>query len=165
MAIAVTTRSYDNARSGANIQETELTAQAVTMRGIRRLFSLQVPNDARGIEAQPLVVPGVTLDDGSIHDVLYLASMANQVLAFDLKDGQLLWQRLLGTPINPGQQIDGHTIDAFSINDHWGVLSTPVIDRDTGTMYLVAWNGRQSATCCICHQHPQRPGCASLAQP
>jgi hypothetical protein len=40
MAISVSTRSYDNARSGANTRETELTADAVGTRGVRRLYSI-----------------------------------------------------------------------------------------------------------------------------
>ena len=37
MAIAVTTRSYDNTRSGSNTQETVLTAGNVATHGVRRL--------------------------------------------------------------------------------------------------------------------------------
>jgi outer membrane protein assembly factor BamB len=109
----VATRSFDNARSGANTQETILTPAAVRSRGIRRLFSLTVPNDARGCEAQPLIVPGLVMNDGCPHDVVFLASMANQVLAYDADDGTLLWQRLLGRPINGSRAIDAHMI-----NDH-----------------------------------------------
>jgi outer membrane protein assembly factor BamB len=134
MALAVTTRAYDNVRSGSNTQEARLTPAAVATQGIRRLFSLAVPGDKRGVEAQPLVVPGVNLQDGTVHDVIYLATMANQVLAFDLHDGTPLWQRTLGTPVNGTPAIDFH-----QINDHWGILSTPVIDLATGTMYIVAW--------------------------
>src|SRR5882672_9956320 len=134
MAIAVTTRSYDNARTGANTQETVLTAGHVAAHGVRRLFSLHLPGDKRGAEAQPLVVPGVKLDDGTTHDVIYVATMANRVFAFDAGDGKELWNRTLGTPIQGNGRIDSKLI-----NDHWGILSTPVIDQASGTMYLVAW--------------------------
>lgn len=43
---AVTTRSFDNARTGATLRETILTPAAVRSRGIRRLFSLEVHGDA-----------------------------------------------------------------------------------------------------------------------
>src|SRR5580700_2516365 len=78
MSIAITTRSCDNTRSGANTQETILTPAAVGTRGVKLLFSLALPGDARGCEAQPLVVPGVQLADGSTRDVVYIATMANQ---------------------------------------------------------------------------------------
>jgi len=134
MPVAVTTRAYDNTRSGANTQETVLTPQAVATRGIIRRLSLQLPGDKRGAEAQPLVVPGMTLADGTTHDVIYVATMANIVFAFGADSGAQLWQRSLGTPINGNR-----TIDSWLINDHWGILSTPVIDESTGTMYVVAW--------------------------
>jgi hypothetical protein len=134
MAIAVTTRSYNNARSGANSEESILTPAAVQTRGIRKLFSLQMTGDMRGIEAQPLVLPNVTVNDGTIHSIIYLADMANQIWAFDADTGVQLWKRTLGTPVNGTK-----AIDYYQINDHWGILSTPVIDQAAGTMYLVAW--------------------------
>src|SRR2546421_10516610 len=111
MARAVTTRSYDNTRSGANTRESVLTAGNVAAHGVRRLFSLPLPGDARGAEAQPLIVPGVKLDDGTTHDVVYVATMANRVFAFDATDGTELWTRTLGTPIQGSQKIDSHSIN------------------------------------------------------
>jgi outer membrane protein assembly factor BamB len=134
MPVAVTTRAYDNTRGGANTGETVLTASAVESKGIVRLFSLRTQGDLRGTEAQPLFVPGVTLADGRAHDVIYVATMANRVYAFDAQDGSQLWERALGTPVTGNR-----TIDSWLINDHWGILSTPVIDVPTDTMYAVAW--------------------------
>jgi outer membrane protein assembly factor BamB len=134
MSIAVTTRSYDNTRSGANTQETILTPAAIRTRGIQRLFSLPLPGDARGCEAQPLIVPAVKLADDSTHDVVYVATMANQVFAFDANTGARLWMVQLGTPINGDK-----SIDSYLINDHWGILSTPVIDAPAGVMYACVW--------------------------
>lgn len=134
MAIAVTTRGYDNARSGANTQETLLTPAAVRARGLRRLFSLPTPGDRRGCEAQPLIVPGVKLRDGGTHDLVVLADMANTVSAFDAGTGALLWRTALGRPVTGTRGID-----EFLINDHWGILSTPVIDPATATLYCVTW--------------------------
>jgi PQQ enzyme-like repeat protein len=134
MNLAITTRSYDNTRSGANTQETILTPAVVQARGIKHLFTLPLPGDARGCEAQPLIVPGVKLADGSTHDVVYVATMANQVFAFDANTGARLWVVQLGTPIQGNTSIDSHMI-----NDHWGILSTPVIDTQAGVLYACAW--------------------------
>jgi PQQ enzyme repeat len=134
MSIAITTRSYDNTRAGANTQETVLTPQAIKTRGIKRLFTLALPGDARGCEAQPLVVPGVKLADGSKHDVVYIATMANQVFAFDANTGMRIWMVQLGPPIKSNTGIDEHLV-----NDHWGILSTPVIDVQAGLLYACAW--------------------------
>ena len=78
MAVAVLTRSYDNTRAGANTEESTLTPTVVA-RGLRKLFSFEVDDDPR-LEAQPLIVPGVKLNDGSTHDVVYVCTMANNVV-------------------------------------------------------------------------------------
>ncbi len=160
----VLTRSYDNGRTGSNTSETILTPQLLGTKGLRLLKSLKVNDDPR-IEAQPLYVPHLRLSDGSIHNVVFVATMANQVWAFDADapaSKDLLWKRSLGTPLIPtgGVQRGGKclpgpvgpndhrctSIDWWGINIDWGILSTPVIDADTNTMFLAGWvvgkNGR-----------------------
>src|SRR5207302_9280441 len=130
----VTTRTFDNSRSGANTSETILTRDNVVAKGIRRVTTIPVYGDARGTESQPLILPGVKLKDGSTHDVMIQPSMANIVRGVDAETGAALWQTSLGRPIN-----DSASIDMYQINDHWGVLSTGVIDPDTKRVYLVVW--------------------------
>lgn len=133
MSLAVSTRAYDNTRAGANTQESTLTPSAIRSRGIKRLFTLPLPGDARGCEAQPLVAPGVLIGNRK-YDVVYVATMANQVFAFDANSGARLWMVQLGTAIEAGARID-----AYGINDHWGIISTPVIDLQGGQVYVCAW--------------------------
>jgi len=147
------TRSADNARSGWNPHETLLTQATVGNKGLVRATIIPVYGDARGMEAQPLILPNVKLPDGSRHDVMVLPSMANVVRGVDARTGVELWKSdpTLGTPIvgntptgprkaNPDGCVgDFPTIDCHGINDKWGVLSTGVIDPDTGRIYLVAW--------------------------
>lgn len=163
MGTSILTRSFDGARSGANTSETVLTPASVASGGVRRLYSLELPGDARGIEAQPLVVSGVTLGDGTTRDVVYLATMANQVWAFDLADGTLLWERTVGRPVAGTTQIDH-----YLVNDHWGVLSTPVIDPASATLYLVSWTSPDGTVASAQHWlhamsivdgHPVAPPC------
>jgi len=137
MKVEVLTRSYNNARTGAKSAETTLTPAAVGSSGLRKLFSLAIHDDTRGIEAQPLIVPDITMPDGNKHDVVYLCSMANTIWAYDANNGAPLWPHpvSLGIPIKNTKQID-----VWLINDHWGILSTPVIDRDTETMYVVSYS-------------------------
>ncbi len=129
---AVLTRSANNLRHGAYTSETVLTPQNVG--GLHRLYSIPIRNDARGIESQPLIMPGVKLSDGTTHDLIVLSSMANDVIAADFKTGAILWQTNLGRPIDSDK-----SIDFWQINQHVGVLSTGVIDPDTYTWYGVAW--------------------------
>ena len=127
----VTTRSGGNLRHGTYLNETRLTP-AVVRAGLRKLFSMKLPGDRLGMEAQPLFLPGVRLSNGSVHDVCICCTMANMVFAFDAGTGAQLWKRSLGTPIHGTQAIDSH-----QINDHWGILSTGVLDG--GMLYCLAW--------------------------
>ena len=139
MTIPVLTRSYNNARSCTNTQESVLQVDNVTRQGIRRLMSLPVPGDLRGCEAQPLIIPDVPLSDGTKHDMAVLATMANMIYAYDIHNGKLLWKTIIGTPVKGSKKIDMYTI-----NDHWGILSTPVIDPETLTLYCVSWSSPDS---------------------
>ena len=85
MSIDVLTRSYDFARTGANTQETDLTAVAVRTRGVRTLLTLATPDDPR-LEAQPLYVSGIAIG-GHQRNVIYQATMGNMVYAWDADTG------------------------------------------------------------------------------
>jgi hypothetical protein len=127
------TRAMDNARSGWNPHETQLTQAAVKSKGIVRATIIPVIGDARGVEAQPLILPNVSIAGGA-RDVMVLPSMADVVRGVDAHDGSGIWQVTLGTPINSSPAIDAHTI-----NQHWGCLSTGVIDADLQRLYQVCW--------------------------
>ena len=127
------TRSADNSRSGWNPHETQLTQASVSSKGIVRATIVPLIGDARGMEAQPLVLPNVKTDLGT-HDVMVLPSMADVVRGVDAHDGSSIWQANLGMPINGSQQIDSH-----NINQHWGCISTGVIDPDLKRLYQVCW--------------------------
>ncbi|MCK1385617.1 hypothetical protein [Bradyrhizobium sp. 21] len=133
MATSVTTRSYDNARTGANDSETVLTATAVRTHGIAKLFSIPIPDDPR-LEAQPLAVGAVHTADGRTRDLILQASMGNWVYAFDAATGEKVWATHLGRPIVGTRAIDGHMT-----NVNWGILSTPVIDQAAGMLYACTW--------------------------
>ncbi len=132
--VPVTTRSFDNARSGCNLAETTLKPQ--NLAGLRKLYNYLLPDDARGMEAQPLIVPKVKLRNGRVRDLAILATMGNTVYAYDAHDPkQLYWSVNLGDPVR-----NSAAVDAWMINDNWGILSTPVIDPDTNTLYCVTWS-------------------------
>lgn len=142
----VLTRSYDNARTGADLTETQLTPELVSTKGLQLSKSLAIDDDPR-IEAQPLYVPNLLMSDGKRHNVIFVASMGNHVFAFDADAPQgsdLIWKTSLGTAFRPPetQKPGAHrstTIDLYGINILWGILSTPVIDLDSKTIYCVNW--------------------------
>ncbi|HEY2497337.1 MAG TPA: hypothetical protein VGK24_09730 [Candidatus Angelobacter sp.] len=127
------TRSADNSRSGWNSHETVLTQASVATKGIVRSTIIPLIGDARGMEAQPLILPRVTTPLGG-RDVMVLPSMANFVRGVDAHDGSSIWQVQLGTPITGTK-----AIDQWEINQHWGCLSTGVIDPDLKRLYQVCW--------------------------
>jgi hypothetical protein len=127
------TRSGDNARSGWNSHETTLTQANVTSVGIVRSTIIPLVGDARGMEAQPLIVPAVTTAMG-VRDVMVLPSMANVVRGVDAHDGTEIWKVPLGTPVTGSK-----SIDMWGINQFWGCISTGVVDAELGNLYQVCW--------------------------
>jgi hypothetical protein len=127
------TRSADNSRTAWNSHETELTQASVAAKGIVRATIIPVIGDARGMEAQPLILPNVKTARGT-RDVLVLPSMADIVRGVDAHDGSGIWQVTLGAPVTGSQRIDAHNINQF-----WGCVSTGVIDPDTERLYQVCW--------------------------
>jgi len=127
------TRSADNSRSGWNPHETQLTQASVESKGIIRATIIPVFGDARGVEAQPLILPKVKTARGT-RDVMVLPSMADIVRGVDAHDGSSIWEVTLGMPITGSQSIDN-----FQINQFWGCISTGLIDADTQRLYQVCW--------------------------
>jgi hypothetical protein len=127
----VTTYHYDNGRTGANSSETILTTANVNVNTFGKLFSLAVDGQ---IYAQPLYVPGVNISQKGVHNVVYVATEHNSVYAFDAdSQGSPLWQVNLG-PSMPS------TVCCASrdLLPEIGITSTPVIDLNSGLLYVVA---------------------------
>jgi len=145
----VLTRSYDPARTGANLNETILTPAKVGSNLMVKAFSLHFNADHKDddrLEAQPLFVPNLHMSDGKTHDVVFVCTMANNVWAFSAADGKPIWPHptKLGPEVRPRStphQGYPHSteIDMWGVNHHWGILSTPCIDLDAGMMYVVCW--------------------------
>ncbi len=125
------TRSADNSRSGWNSHETLLNQQNIATTGIVRTTIIPLVGDARGMEAQPLILPGIQTARG-VRDVMVLPSMADVVRGVDAHDGSAIWETTLGTPLTSST-----AVDAWMINQHWGCISTGVIDSDLKRLYQV----------------------------
>ena len=133
VASPVLTRGNDNDRSYF-YPDSVLTPDIVRARGLRRYFNLYMEGDARGAEAQALILPSARGEDGTVRDIIITASMNNSVWAYDYNTSDILWVKKLGIPINGSGAIDMH-----NINDHWGLLSTGVIDPDSKIWYGISW--------------------------
>jgi hypothetical protein len=130
-------RGYDLANTGSNLNEKTFTKYGLLTKGIKPLFNLPMEGDRVGAEAQTLIVPSVLMNDGNVRDLAIVASMNNTVWCYDANTSDDLWMQKVGVPVN------GSTaIDAWKINDHWGILSTPVVDVETNLLYLIAWRSK-----------------------
>jgi hypothetical protein len=85
--VPVTTQHNDNFRTGANTGETRITVASLKSRGMVRKY--QIPVGA-GVETQVLYVPNVP-SGGTNHNVAYVTTVGNQILAIDTDTGSQLW--------------------------------------------------------------------------
>jgi hypothetical protein len=124
----------DNARDGANTNETLLTPSNVNKNTFGRLFSFPVDYV---VMAQPLYVPNVNIHGQGTHNVIYIVTEMDSVYAIDADTGTQLWyaSMLNGGTTASGKYLPCGTGPGFTQE---GITGTPVIDTTTNTMYLVA---------------------------
>jgi hypothetical protein len=137
----VVTYHYDNARTGQDVNETLLTPANVNKNTFGFRFSQPVDGYIVG---QPLYVANVSIPGAGTHNVVYVATLNDSVYAFDAdnnvgSNAVPLWHVNFTDPPSittasgsylPCQAVTGYTQS--------GVVSTPVIDPTSGTMYVVA---------------------------
>lgn len=130
---AVTTGQYDTNRSSANLNETMLSTSNVNVNQFGKIFSWTVDG---WVWAQPLYVPGVPIAGGPAKNVIYVATMNNSLYAFDADNptAQSLWHANLGIPVK------APTTNGCpnGVGPLLGILSTPVIDPATNTLFAVS---------------------------
>jgi outer membrane protein assembly factor BamB len=94
------------------------------------LFSVTVNGQ---VYAQPLVLSNVSIGGGT-HNVVYVATENDYVYAIDAQNGTVYWQIRFGSPVPNGSVAGGYT----NISPNYGITSTPTIDPNTGTLYVVS---------------------------
>jgi PQQ-like domain len=125
-AVNVLTQGYDLSRDGANTSETILTTANVT-NSFGKLFSNPVDGQ---VYAQPLYVSNLGIS-GGIHNVVFVCTENNNVYAFDADTvGVTYWHTNFGTPFNPA------LLSCSDLTPVVGITGTPVIDLDSGTLYV-----------------------------
>src|SRR5215472_166607 len=140
----VFTQHNDNGRTGQNLNGTVLTPTNVNSTTFGKLFARAVDGN---VYAQSLYVPNVTIA-GHSHNVIYVATEADSVFAFDADsntgaNASPLWHASLIDTAHgaaPGATpVDSvHDVVCNALVPLVGVTSTPVIDPSTNTMYVVA---------------------------
>ena len=134
-AVDVLTQHNDQFRTGANLSETRLTTASVNSTDFGKLYSYPVDSY---VYAQPLYVSGLTIAGGT-HNVVFVATMADSVFAFDADANVKYWQKTFtGGTITPVPVADITGDANLNIHGNVGILSTPVIDKASATIYVLA---------------------------
>lgn len=133
--VAITTYHYDNARTGANTEETTLTPQNVHTDTFGKLFSIGVDGD---VYAQPLYVPHVATANGKKRDMLYIATAHNSVYGIDANSGEIVWRNAFLDDAQGIVAVTSEDTGSTDIAPEIGIIGTPVIDETTKTLYVVS---------------------------
>ena len=132
----VITSQFGPARTGANLNEFILTPANVDVKHFGKVGSFPVDGP---IYAQPLYLPGVNIPGKGMHDVVYVATEHDSVYAFDAQargQGAALWHvTFLASGVTP---VPAGDLECPLIAPEVGITSTPVIDAETGTLYVLA---------------------------
>ncbi|HEY0786282.1 MAG TPA: hypothetical protein VGD62_10455 [Acidobacteriaceae bacterium] len=131
--VDVLTHHNDDARSGANLHETQLTPATVNARHFGMLFKRVVDDQ---LYTQPLLATRIRIG-GGYHDVVYVTTVNNSVYAFDANDATHpapLWHVNFGTPAN----LHDADFGCLDINGSMGIIGTPVINAAKNALYVVA---------------------------
>ena len=118
----------DLVRSGWNPNEFTLTTANVATSSFKNLQTLAVDGN---VLAQPLYLGQYTIA-GAPHNVLIVVTENDTVYEFDADSGAVLNSVSLGTSQNSGD------VGCGDVQPTYGITSTPVINRATGTLYVVS---------------------------
>jgi hypothetical protein len=134
---SVLTHHNDVARTGQNLNETMLNTANVNAATFGKLFSQKVDGSIVG---QPLYVPNVQFADGTIHNVVYVATQHDSVFAFDADNtlganASPLW--MVNYPKAVPDDAANYGCGGVGYTEI-GIMGTPVIDPTTNTLYVVS---------------------------
>ena len=142
--VPVPTWRYDLTHAGQNTNETALTPVNVNATLFGKLFSVAVDGN---VYAQPLYLPGLTMSDGLVHNVLFVATENDSVYAFDADtnggaNANPLWQVSLLTSAHGAgagaTAIPWQDTGTSAITPTIGITGTPTINAAKNTLYVVA---------------------------
>ena len=126
-AISVTTRSFDNQRTGWNYNESVQTPAKIRAKGMRLARQFKMWGDARGTEGMPLVAAGITMRDTLKHDLLIANTMGGDVFCWDHNTLRVMWVQHLLNALPSSTKLD-----EWNIADNWSFLSAPYLDVARG---------------------------------
>jgi PKD repeat protein len=155
--VAVLTQHNDNARTGANLQESVLTALNVNTNQFGLVHTRPVDDQ---IYAQPLIMTNVNITGKGTHNVVIVATVNDTIYAYDADDASVTSPYWTASFINPPNIVAPRNTDMTGacggnykdFSGNMGIVGTPVIDPATGTLYLVV-RTKESGTSYIQRLH------------
>ena len=138
--VSVLTYHNDNARTGANTNETLLTPGTVNTNNFGRLITYAVDGF---VFAQPLYAANLAIPGQGTRNVVFVATEHDSIYAFDADNnaganGGLLWHTNLGiAPLSNNGEFGGryHNGVYTDLTPEVGITGTPVIDPVSSTLY------------------------------
>ncbi|HEX6822912.1 MAG TPA: hypothetical protein VF123_12715 [Candidatus Sulfotelmatobacter sp.] len=133
----VTTWHYNNARTSANTSEKVLTPANVNVKTFGKLFTKSVDGLVVG---HALYLPDVNIPNKGLYNVVYVATMNDTVYAFDANSGttSALWTKSLLPSGATAVPVSVQGCSATNAFTQIGIVSTPVIDPSSNTIYVVS---------------------------
>lgn len=134
---AVTTYQYNNARTGNDPAERQLTPANVTATSFGRLARLPVDG---AIYAQPLYMPAVRVPGRGRRDLVFVATENDSVYAFNAsgRPRRPLWRRQLADPARGITPVPAAAVACAQILPNLGITATPVIAPRNQELFVLA---------------------------
>jgi hypothetical protein len=130
----VLTYHNDPQRTGWNQNETTLTTANVTQASFGLVAQVVLDDQ---IDAQPLVVTQQNIEGFGTRSVVYVVTASNTVYALDAWSGKELKKTKLGQPVPSPLKCDNN-------GPNVGITGTPVIDKQSQTLYVIAYSLEQA---------------------
>src|SRR5581483_2348032 len=136
---AVLTYKNDTFHSGANRNETTLTLSNVNPLGFGKRVAFPIDGEAY---AQPLFMPALTIG-GVSHNVVFVTTQNDSVYAFDADStnpsAAPLWKTSFLGGANNATPVASADVNCNDTHPLMGIMSTPVIDPVSSTIYVVSF--------------------------
>ena len=137
-SVNVLTRQNDNQHTAQNLRETILTPANVNSGSFGKVFSYAVDGQ---IYAEPLYVQNLTMAQGGVHNVVFVATEYDSIYAFDADSADLnpkpLWHTNFLSPPSVAPVACSQGAGICQLFPLVGITSTPVINLATHTIYAV----------------------------
>jgi len=129
------TFGHDPQRTGWAFEETKITPENAAQLALA--WKTKLKNEPYSLSAltAPVAASGISTAKG-IRSVVYLAGITGTVFALDAATGEELWNHAFKYVVLPGK--GGYQGTFLCPN---GITATPVIDKTTNSLYVIAGNG------------------------